>query len=62
MTLYLRNDSEVFAASDPVDLEITIDCEYQVRIQFFGKDDECGIGEVHRKIGILFHQAAASLE
>ena len=50
------DDFEAFAALDPIDVEVGVQGEDPGDIAFFGQGDEGCVGEVHRSIGVAFHQ------
>lgn len=55
------DDPKATSPPDAVCREVPrIRCEYQVRSEVFCQHDEGRIGEVHRQIGIVFHQVAAA--
>jgi len=46
--LYLRQDTEGLAATNPINLKVPIHGEYEVRVELFRKHNKRGICEIHR--------------
>ena len=57
-----RYDAERPAPPDSIYREIPIHCEDEVRVQFFGENNQRRVSKIHRQVGVFSHEGSTALK